>query len=89
MDGLLIGLKDWFEFIYLLLNKFMGVILICLEFRKCGKVLDILRVELWNGKGIYFVGCLDVDFIGVLIFINDGWVIYCLIYFKYCFFKIY
>lgn len=89
MDGLFIRFEVWLLFIYLLLNKFMGVILICLEFRKCSKVLDILNVELWNGKGIYFVGCLDVDFIGVLFFINDGWVIYCLIYFKYCFFKIY
>ena len=89
VDGLSIGPKDRPEPIYLLLNKPMGVISTCLEPRKRVKVLDILRADLRNGKGIHPVGRLDADSTGALILKNDGQVTYCLTHPKYCLPKTY
>ncbi|MEB3339247.1 pseudouridine synthase [Okeania sp.] len=89
VDGLSVKPEDRPEHIYLLLNKPIGVISTCAEPSKRSKVLDILSIELRNGKGIHPVGRLDADSTGALLLTNDGRVTYALTHPKHCLPKTY
>jgi len=79
VDGKLLGSCDRPQFIYLLLNKPVGVISTCRDFSNCHTllknritVLDLLPDNLSQGQGIHPVGRLDADSTGALLLTNDG-----------------
>lgn len=72
VDGQLIQPRDRPQFIYLLLNKPLGVLSACNDARNRPTVLDLLPQELRRGTGIHPVGRLDKDSTGALLLTNDG-----------------
>lgn len=69
--------------IYLLLNKPVGVVSTCRNYRVCNTirekrrtVLDLLPSTIRQGQGIHPVGRLDVESTGALILTNDGTLTY-------------
>ncbi|MEQ9624683.1 pseudouridine synthase [Coleofasciculus chthonoplastes] len=69
--------------IYLLLNKPVGVVSTCRNYRVCNTilekrrtVLDLLPSTIRQGQGIHPVGRLDMESTGALILTNDGTLTY-------------
>lgn len=60
------------EFIYILLNKPVGVVSTCHDPQHRTTVLDLLPENLRQGQGIHPVGRLDIDSTGALLLTNDG-----------------
>ncbi|HBB31552.1 MAG TPA: pseudouridine synthase [Cyanobacteria bacterium UBA8803] len=67
------------QFIYLLLNKPLGVLSTCRDSRECNNilekrntVLDLLPQTIREGQGVHPVGRLDAESTGALILTNDG-----------------
>ena len=60
------------QFIYLLLNKPLGVISTCHDSRKRRTILDLLPNKLSQGQGLHPVGRLDAESTGALLLTNDG-----------------
>lgn len=61
-------------------NKFEGELCSCYDFEGCDMVFDCFFV-IWLGCWI-IVGCLDMNISGLLLFINDGELVNCLMYLK-------
>ncbi len=59
-------------FVYLLLNKPLGVLSTCDDPQGRIKVIDLLPPPLRQGQGIHPVGRLDADSTGALLLTNDG-----------------
>lgn len=72
VDGQLLQPNNRPQFIYVLLNKPVGVISTCEDPRNRRTVLDLLPPQLRNGQGIHPVGRLDIDSTGALLMTNDG-----------------
>jgi 23S rRNA pseudouridine2605 synthase len=72
VDGVTITPKDRPEYIYLLLNKPLGVVSTCNDPQKRRTVLNLLPLELRQGQGIHPVGRLDANSTGALLLTNDG-----------------
>lgn len=72
VDGVKITPKDRPEYIYLLLNKPLGVVSTCDDPQKRPTVLNLLPLELQQGQGIHPVGRLDTNSTGALLLTNDG-----------------
>ena len=72
VDGKAINIDNRPELIYILLNKPIGVVSTCYDPRKRLTVLNLLPLQLHNGKGIHPVGRLDVNSTGALLLTNDG-----------------
>jgi 23S rRNA pseudouridine2605 synthase len=72
VDGQLIQNANRPEFIYLLLNKPVGVVSTCHDPQGRTTVLDLLPETLRQGQGIHPVGRLDIDSTGALLLTNDG-----------------
>ncbi|NJK48972.1 rRNA pseudouridine synthase [Candidatus Gracilibacteria bacterium] len=72
VDGQLIQSANRPEFIYLLLNKPIGVVSTCHDPQGRTTVLDLLPENLRQGRGIHPVGRLDIDSTGALLLTNDG-----------------
>lgn len=72
VDGKKIKQASRPQFIYLLINKPLGVVCTCEDPQGRPKVLDLLPEELRWGQGIHPVGRLDLESTGALILTNDG-----------------
>jgi 23S rRNA pseudouridine2605 synthase len=72
VDGVIVKPENRPEFIYLLLNKPIGVVSTCYDAWGRQTVLDLLPPELRKGYGIHPVGRLDSDSTGALLLTNDG-----------------
>jgi pseudouridine synthase len=72
VDGQLIQPADRPQFVYLLLNKPIGVLSTCDDPQGRPTVLDLLPRSLRQTQGIYPVGRLDADSTGALLLTNDG-----------------
>lgn len=72
VDGVLVNPANQPEYIYLLMNKPVGVISTCDDPQKRRTVLDLLPKNLQLGRGIHPVGRLDSDSTGALLLTNDG-----------------
>ncbi|MCU0537297.1 MAG: rRNA pseudouridine synthase [Hydrococcus sp. Prado102] len=72
VDGKFIQNANRPEFVYLLLNKPVGVISTCHDPQGRTTVLDLLPENLRQGRGIHPVGRLDLDSTGALLLTNDG-----------------
>ncbi len=72
VDGKLIQPANRPEFIYILLNKPIGVVSTCHDPQHRTTVLDLLPENLRQGQGIHPVGRLDIDSTGALLLTNDG-----------------
>ena len=70
VDGVAIQPHDRPSFLYLLLNKPIGVVSTCSDPQKRRTVLDLLPPHLH--QGLHPVGRLDVDSTGALLLTNDG-----------------
>lgn len=69
-DGRVINQRP--DFLYILLNKPLGVVSTCFDPQKRSTVLDLLPLELRSGQGLHPVGRLDRDSTGALLLTNDG-----------------
>jgi 23S rRNA pseudouridine2605 synthase len=72
VDGKLVKPSNRPQFIYLLLNKPVGVVSTCRDSRKRSTILDLLPDTLSKGQGIHPVGRLDAESTGALLLTNDG-----------------
>ncbi|MBE9115483.1 rRNA pseudouridine synthase [Lusitaniella coriacea LEGE 07157] len=72
VDGKLIKQRNRPEFVYLLLNKPLGVISTCHDPKGRKTAIDLLPARLRRGHGIHPVGRLDADSTGALLLSNDG-----------------
>lgn len=72
VDGKLIQPLERPQFIYLLMNKPLGVVSTCHDERGRTTVLDLLPDKLRSHQGIHPVGRLDAYSTGALILTNDG-----------------
>jgi 23S rRNA pseudouridine2605 synthase len=72
VDGKLVKPSNRPQFIYLLLNKPVGVVSTCRDSRKRSTILDFLPDTLSKGQGIHPVGRLDAESTGALLLTNDG-----------------
>lgn len=72
VDGKIIQASDRPQFIYLLLNKPIGVVSTCSDPQNRSTVIDLLPKDLQRGTGIHPVGRLDYASSGALILTNDG-----------------
>jgi pseudouridine synthase len=72
VDGQLIQPADRPQFVYLLLNKPIGVLSTCDDPQGRPTVLELLPLSLRQTQGIYPVGRLDADSTGALLLTNDG-----------------
>ncbi len=72
VDGVIIKPKNRPEYIYLLLNKPLGVVSTCDDPQKRRTVLDLLPPPLQQGQGIHPVGRLDTNSTGALLLTNNG-----------------
>lgn len=72
VDGQLIEPLERPQFIYLLLNKPLGVVSTCQDEQGRTTVLDLLPDNLRSHQGIHPVGRLDAYSTGALILTNDG-----------------
>src|SRR5919202_4129041 len=72
VDGKLVKPSNRPQFIYLLLNKPVGVVSTCRDSRKRSTILDLLPDTLSKGQGIHPVGRLDAESTGALLLTNNG-----------------
>lgn len=72
VDGQPIQPHDRPAFIYLLLNKPVGIVSTCDDPQNRRTVLDLLPEDLQQGKGLHPVGRLDVESTGAILLTNDG-----------------
>jgi 23S rRNA pseudouridine2605 synthase len=72
VDGQLIVPANRPQFLYILLNKPVGVVSSCHDPQKRRTVLDLLPEHLREGQGLHPVGRLDIDSTGALLLTNDG-----------------
>lgn len=79
VNGKIINLIKNIVFKYYLFNKFKNIIIILKDFKGCYIVIDLINIS----ERIVFVGRLDCNIIGVLLFIIDYELVNKLIYFKY------
>jgi pseudouridine synthase len=71
VDGQMIQPTDRPQFVYLLLNKPIGVLSTCADPQGRPTVIDLLPRS-FQTQGIYPVGRLDADSTGALLLTNDG-----------------
>lgn len=79
VNGKIINLIKNIVFKYYLFNKFKNIIIILKDFKGRYIVIDLINIS----ERIVFVGRLDRNIIGVLLFIIDYELVNKLIYFKY------
>jgi pseudouridine synthase len=72
VDGKLIQPSNRPQFVYLLLNKPLGVFSTCADPQGRRTVLDLLPDYLRQEQGIHPVGRLDADSTGAILLTNDG-----------------
>jgi len=72
VDGKLIQPQERPQFIYLLLNKPLGIVSTCQDNQGRTTVLDLLPPQWRSHQGIHPVGRLDAYSTGALILTNDG-----------------
>ena len=72
VDGKVIKANQRPEFLYILVNKPVGVVCTCDDPQNRPIVLDLLPKSLSQGTGVHPVGRLDVNSSGALLLTNDG-----------------
>lgn len=72
VDGKIIQPHSRSEFLYILLNKPIGVVCTCDDPQNRPTALDLLPEKLRLNTGVHPVGRLDMDSTGALLLTNDG-----------------
>ncbi len=72
VDGKPLTLQNCPQFLYILLNKPIGVVSTCSDPQNRRTVLELLPRPLRQGKGLHPVGRLDINSSGALLLTNDG-----------------